>query len=219
MGDDKSRALNKLMELPAILPEAEEAWAAVLERGFQPRMQAALQRVAAGESVPDAGRAEGYTSFGEIYRHSKACGLVNVKTEHIVELHRDVASMALETLRDLLLHGKTKASAAQLAVIAGISTDKPLKYEERSKGDGTSYMGALEQVAKRLHEGGGGSLEITVTVKPAEPGAGWDGTEVVDVTPITDEDGNQDQPGAVCVTSSEAREPKPAPLELGSEPD
>ena len=221
MGDDKSRALNKLAELPAILPEAEEAWAAVEARGFGPKMTAALRHVATGMTVREAGEAEGFSKFTEIHRHAKACGLQKVRTEGMIELHRSVATLALEKLEEALIDGTSKISAAQLAIIAGISTDKPLKYEERSKDDGRSYMGALEQVAARLSEAGGGSLEIKVTVTPAEPIRTTLAQDVIedaiDVTPATS--GNTTAHESGIVTSPDTKEPKSAPLELGSEPD
>jgi len=169
MGDDKSRALNKLAELPAILPEAEEAWAAVLERGFQPRMQAALQRVAAGESVPDAGRAEGYSSFTDIYRHSKACGLIDLRTDALIDINRSIAHLSGMELMRRLLHSPKDISTHALAVTSGINTDKVLKAEERSKPDGANYISALEAANKLIAEGG--SIELTVTVRPAGPTA------------------------------------------------
>ena len=201
MGDDKSRAANKLMELPAILPEAEEAWAAVEARGFGERMTATLRHIATGMSVREAGVAEGYSKFTEIHRHAKATGLQKARTNSMIELHRSVATLALEKLEEALIDGTAKISAAQLAVIAGISTDKPLKYEERQKGDGSSYMGALEQVAARLHDAGGGSLEIKVTVRSADPIPTTLAQDVledaIDVTPITEQGASV----TGCVTS------------------
>ena len=155
-------------DLPDILPEQQEAWERAKGRRFGPRMLAALQRIAGGDSPKSAALAEGYSDGSHVYNNAKTVGLVDLTTKTIIGTHRSIVTLAGAALERALIEGNVKVSPSQLAVIMGISTDKVLKSEERSKDDGTTYLSALERMAQQIADSGA-TLELTVSVKPAEP--------------------------------------------------
>jgi hypothetical protein len=171
-------------ELPEILPESEEAWIKLQEAGHGPRMMRALQRVAAGASVREAGEAEGYKSMTDVYRHCKKWGLVDTKTRAIIDKHRDVATLSGEELRRRIADDPDAVTTRDLTVINGVATDKVLAYEKNAKDDGGGYISALESVAKRVADSGV-SLELKVTLRPSEE-EDMEG-EVIDVVQIQEE--------------------------------
>ena len=98
--------------------------------------------------------------------------------------HRHIARLSIEALERRLTTEPEKISASQMAVIAGISTDKVLAHEKNQTDDGSSYLGALEKAAERFAESGK-TLELRVSIGPTAPGASGS-REVIDVTPTSD---------------------------------
>ena len=171
--------------LPAIAKEAEEAWTQIEKSNLGDRMKSALRRIACGESIRGAAEAEGYRSHSDVYKYATQYGIVDVRTKRLIDGHRRVARLSGEELEQRLTTKPEKISAAQLAVIAGISTDKVLKSEEKAKDDGASYLSALEKMAERFAEGGK-TLELRVSLGPTAPGA-TESHETIDVTPRGDQ--------------------------------
>jgi hypothetical protein len=175
--------MEKLDEnLPAIIPDFEEAWRKVCKRDFGPRMMRALQRVAAGSTAKEAAKAEGFKMPTDVYRRCKEVGLVNTKTQFIINRHAAIASLSGAELERRLLEEPEAVTAPQLAVINGISTDKLLVYEKNAKSDGADYMSALEVAAKIAADGG--SMELKVTVRPAVAEPVISESDIIDVTPV-----------------------------------
>ena len=148
-------------------------------------MKSALRRIACGESIRGAAEAEGYSSHSDVYRYAKQYGIVDVRTQRVMDGHRHIARLSGEELERRLTTEPEKISPSQLAVISGISTDKLLAHEKNQTDDGSSYISALEQMAQRVAESGA-SLELKVTVGPAQPGA-TGAHETIDVTPRGDQ--------------------------------
>ena len=168
-------------DLPAIAKEAEEAWKKIEQSNLGDRMKRALRRIACGEGIQDSAEAEGYSSHSDVYRYAKRFGIVDVRTSRLIDKHRHVARLSGEVLERRLTKEPEKISAAQLAVIQGISTDKVLAHEKNQTDDGASYLSALEKMAERFAEGGK-TLELRVSLGPTAPGA-----ETIDVTPRVDQ--------------------------------
>ena len=162
--------------LPAVRPELEGAWAKIEASGLGDRMKSALRRIACSESIRGAAEAEGYSSHGDVYRYARRFGIVDVRTRSLIETHRRVAKLSGEELEGRLVDDPEAVTSPQLAVIAGISTDKVLAHEKTAKDDGGSYISALEKVAAQIAESGQ-TLELRVSVSPNRPGA-----DAIDVT-------------------------------------
>jgi hypothetical protein len=163
MGESETR-----YDLPDILPEQSEAWAVVEKRRFGPRMMAALQRMAGGTSAKEAAALEGYSDHHNLYANAKSCGLIDLTSKGLIGQHRSIAKLSLNMLERLLIDGKVSLTPSQLAWIAGVSTDKVTKSEEKGRDDGSTYLSALERAASAI-AASGATLEITVSVKPADP--------------------------------------------------
>jgi len=170
-----------------ILPEAAEAWDKICDSKVQPRMLSALRRVCAGATIREARIAEGYASHSEIAKHCKRFGLLKLTTRSIIDQHRSIAKLSAEEMERRLHEKPEEIPTNQLAVIGGISTDKVLSHEKQAKDDGSTYLSALEAMAKRVAESGA-ELELKVTVKPKAEEPPKDEVispsgEVIDVTP------------------------------------
>ena len=168
-------------DLPAIAKEAEEAWTQIEKSNLGDRMKSALRRIACGESIRGAAEAEGYSSHSDVYRYAKQFGIVDVRTNRLIDGHRRVARLSGEELERRLTTEPEKISASQMAVIAGISTDKVLAHEKNQTDDGASYLSALEKVAAQFAERGK-TVELRVSLGPTAPGA-TGSHETIDVTP------------------------------------
>ncbi len=177
--------------LPAIIPDCEEAWIKICKHDFGPRMLRALQRVAGGSSARAAATAEGYGTATDVYRHCKSAGLINTKTKFIIDKHAAVASLSGAELERRLLEAPDDVTTRDLTVINGVATDKILAYEKNAKNDGADYMSALEQVAAKV-AASGASLELKVTVKPAVEDIGT----LIDVTPQEETTCSQEPSGS-----------------------
>jgi len=168
-------------DLPAIAKEAEETWTQIEQSNLGDRMKRALRRIACGEGIRGAAEAEGYSSHSDVYRYAKQFGIVDVRTQKLIDNHRRVARLSGEELEQRLATEPEKISTHALAVIGGVATDKVLAHEKNQTHDGTSYLSALEKMAERFAEGGK-TLELRVSVGPTAPGA-----ETIDVTPRGDQ--------------------------------
>ena len=172
-------------DLPAIAKEAEEAWTQIEQSNLGDRMKSALRRIACGESIRGAAEAEGYSSHSDVYRYAKQHGIVDVRTQRVMDGHRHIARLSGEELERRLTTEPEKISPSQLAVISGISTDKVLAHEKNQTDDGAGYLGALEKVAAQFAESGK-TLELRVSLGPTAPGGGG-AHETIDVTPRGDQ--------------------------------
>jgi hypothetical protein len=159
-------------------PNNQDALEKIEQSKLGEKMKRALKRVAGGEAIRAAAELEGYASHADVYRAAKRYGLANVRTTKLIESHRRISSLAGEELEDRLLNGPESFSNQQLGIIQGISTDKALAHEKTQQHDGSGYISALEQLAKRAYATGEG-IELKVSVKPLASGA----DEVIDATP------------------------------------
>jgi len=174
------------VEIPPLIDRAESAWKEVEASRLGDRMRRALRLIAGGVAVREAAESEEYASPRDVHRAARRYGLLDLRTQALINQHRSVATLANAELEERLLGDTKKISASQLSVISGIATDKIFKSEERSKDDGADYLSALERMAERFGEGGA-TLELKVTIGSTRPGADTiDAHEVIDVTPGED---------------------------------
>ncbi len=113
-----------------------------------------------------------------MYRAAKRYGLIDVRTNKLIDRHRRISNLAGEELEHRLTEDPNKISTQQLGILQGISTDKVLASEKASVPDGGQYLSALDRLAEKVLEAGAG-FELQLSVKPFSPGS----DEVIDVTP------------------------------------
>ena len=162
----------------AVDPRNQDALEEIERSGLGCRMKKALRRIACGESVRAASELEGYASHADVYRTAKRYGLIDVRTNKLIDRHRRISSLAGEELENRLAEAPDKISVQQLGILQGISTDKVLASEKASVPDGGQYLSALDRLAEKVLEAGAG-FELQLSVKPPSPGS----AEVIDVTP------------------------------------
>jgi hypothetical protein len=104
-------------------------------------------------------------------------GLVDVTTNKLIGLHREISRLSGEELKKRLLEKPEKFSEHQLGVVQGISTDKVLAHEKGAKESGSGLVSEMEKLAAKLAESGA-SMEIQVAVRPHNPA-----DDAIDVTP------------------------------------
>ena len=175
---DKALVVLDDLELPIVPDERNAAqWAEIAASPVpNDRIKRALLRVAAGAPFREAASAEGYKDHKRVFFYAKKFGLIDVKTNSLIALNRDIARLSGEILRDRLIDEPGEFTNRDLAVDQGISMDKVLAYEAKAKSDGADYISALERISRDVIATGQG-LEITVAVRPTEV------REIVDVTP------------------------------------
>jgi len=169
------------VDLPAVIKGAGAALKAIERSNLGDRMKRALRRVAGGQAVRESAKAEGYSDSRDLYRYCKRFDLIDVRTKAIIDTHRHIAKLAGSELEERLLRDSSKISASQLAVMAGISTDKVLASEKTNVDDGAGYLSALEKMAEGF-AASGKTLELRVSVGATRPAATGP-HEVIDVTP------------------------------------
>jgi hypothetical protein len=128
--------------LPAVARGAEEAWAKIEQSNLGDRMKRALRRIAGGGSIRGSAEAEGYSSHADVYRYAKQFGIVDVRTQKLIDTHRKVARLSGEELEQRLATHPEEISTHALAVIGGVATDKVLAHEKSQTDDGASYLSA-----------------------------------------------------------------------------
>ena len=168
--------------LVVIPTEHEAAWAKIEASKIEDRMKRALRMVACGETIKGSAEAAGYASHSDLHRAAKRFGLIDVKTRSLIDTHRHISRLAGEELERRLIENPEDIKIQALAVTGGISTDKVLIYEKTAKDDGTSYLSQLEKVAERV-AASGATMELTVSIKPADPQKVTLDAETIDVTP------------------------------------
>jgi hypothetical protein len=141
-------------------------------------MKKALRRIACGEAVRAASELEGYASHADVYRAAKRYGLIDVRTNKLIDRHRRISNLAGEELENRLTEDPNKISTQQLGILQGISTDKVLASDKASVPDGGQYLSALDRLAEKVLEAGVG-FELQLSVKSTQPNA----DVVIDVTP------------------------------------
>jgi hypothetical protein len=167
-------------DLPVLPSELEDAWQKVEQSKLGDRMRSALRLIACGENVRASAEIVGLASHADVYRAAKRYGLIDVRTNKLIDRHRRISNLAGEELENRLTEDPDKISTQQLGILQGISTDKVLASDKASVPDGGQYLSALDRLAEKVLEAGAG-FELRLSVKP-QPSA----DEVIDVTPTGD---------------------------------
>jgi hypothetical protein len=152
-----------------VLAQFEMAWEKIGSSPGKigPRMKDALRLVACGDSYREAAKAVGFSSHGEVFETAKRFGMTASSTTRVVQRIQEVANLSLAELERRLHEDPEQFPSKDLAVIAGITTDKLAKKErwgaagERPEGD----RSALEQLADAASRG---LISMDIQVRPKE---------------------------------------------------
>ena len=156
----------------------QDALEKIERSGLGCRMKKALRWIACGESIRAASELEGYASHADVYRAAKRYGLIDVRTNKLIDRHRRISNLAGEELECRLAEAPDKISTQQLGILQGISTDKVLSSDKASIPDGSGYISALDRLAERVAESGQ-AIELKLSIGALAAGA----DEAIDVTP------------------------------------
>jgi hypothetical protein len=129
-------------------------------------MKAALHKAACGESYRDAAQSQGYATHSDVYRMAQRYGIVSATSERIVQRCKNVADLSLDELERRLTEAPEQFAPKELAVVAGIATDKLAKRERWGQVDDrpAGQMSALEQLADAASRG---LISMGIEVRPA----------------------------------------------------
>ena len=134
------------------------------------RMKRAMRHVACGMSAQEASAAVGYANRTEVGRVSKRFNICSHTSERIVARIKDVAALSMEELESRLTEDPKQFAPKELAVVAGIATDKIAKKERWGMADDRpeGHMSALEQLADAAAKG---LISMDIQVRPAPSAA------------------------------------------------
>ena len=150
---------------PPVLEQIEAA------ESRNPRMRAALIHMAAGRTYREAAAVVGYASHMDVYRRAKQLGLIEHHNTVLKERHCQIAILATGELEKRLVDEPEKFSAKELAVVAGISTDKVLAFEKLESERPEEQAQRWGEVLQKLAENGGVQVKVTLerpTVPPSD---------------------------------------------------
>ena len=163
-------------ELPPIDPRNADAWEQIEASKLGPRMRRALQRYAGGKcSLRDAAAAEDYKSWTGVWKHANRFGLLDLRSDSLMQGYRHIAHLTSEVIEERLLEDPGSVSVRDAAIVSGIAVDKVDRFESRQKVVEGGFMDRRKEISGRLIESGA-SLEVTV--KGADPAL-----NAIDVTP------------------------------------
>ena len=134
------------------------------------RMKAGLRLVAAGVDYRRAAEAVGYQSQKDLHGWAKRAGLLEVHSERLVAGYRRIANLANGEIEKRLEEAPEDVSIKDLAVVAGIASDKIAKYERWGFGETKESNSADRwgELLGRVLEQGGATATMTVKIEPAE---------------------------------------------------
>jgi hypothetical protein len=158
--------------LPAELdPEVEHRIATL---PTNERMKAALRLVAAGVDYRRAAEALGYQSQKDLHGWAKRAGLLEIHSERLVAGYKRIGQLSNQEIERRLEEAPEDVSIKDLAVVAGIASDKIAKYERwglsERENTGTDRFGAL---VERIMAAGGAT--VSLSIEPHQ--------QAIDVTP------------------------------------
>ena len=159
----------------------EEAVSKIKASNTSEKIKRALLRIAAGATIREGTDAEECVSQGAVYNAARRYGLIDLKTEALMQKNRNIVFLAQDEIKRRLLDAKRAELIGDIALnaYAGTAMDKVVDHEKAKGGGVDGFVSAFEKVAREFIESGK-SLEITVAVHPSAP----DGHEVIDVTPV-----------------------------------
>ena len=181
---DKRRPREPTETLPAVPKTYTKAWEIIQSDITQEDKLKALRLWMAGDTMGDAAKESGIHRR-DLWNLIQRFGLTKVRytTESLMGMHKIAAHLALELIITRMAECPEEFKTKDLAVVAGISSDKLGAYEGWSRGGmkpGDDYGTGLklfgDELAKSLERGGTVKMELTVK-KENEP---------IDVTPIPD---------------------------------
>lgn len=162
-------AVRPGLSASARLPEPlRERWAEALEGINSDPLLRAVYRVALGEPIRAAARAEGYKDHAAVWRAAKKYRLLPTDRDTLVEGHRRIAKIANDEVERRLIENPEEMSNRDLVVAGGVSMDKVFKAEGPAKAD-EDYGGALIELAADLARLGGGKVTVELSVHRPEP--------------------------------------------------
>jgi hypothetical protein len=152
--------------LPAALDHEIENRIAALPTND--RMKAALRLVAAGTDYRTAAEAVGYRSAKDLHGWAKRAGLLEVHSRELVAGYRRIASLSNQEIERRLEVAPQDVPIKDLAVVAGIASDKIARYERWGAGaiDDGGNVDRWGELANRVLAQGGATL--TVKIERAE---------------------------------------------------
>jgi len=163
------------MSAPAALPALTTPLEPMVEARIaalptNDRMRYALRLVADGWTYRDAAKTVGYASQKDLYGWAKRAGLAEIHTDRLAASLRRVAHPSTQELERRLEEAPEEISTKDLAVVAGITTDKLARYEGLGAAvDAEAMRARSEQIAEvleRLIQSGG--AKVSISVEPAE---------------------------------------------------
>ena len=157
---------TEIVEAPEPPPletlELRKAWEDLQGRMGDTSQRKALRYLLGGYTYREAAVAAGYSSWGHLHeavvKHNLR-GVVNA-TDRLIQSHRQVAILATEQLQQRGAEGFPNTDDRDLAVIAGISSDKVQKFEDKQEAGNQGaefFKGLLESL-----EASGTKLSIVV---------------------------------------------------------
>ncbi len=175
---DKQTVGNSLpATLPPLPEHCIEAWAR-LERDMSDcRTRLGLRYVLAGWSYREAAAEADLIDHGVLVKAVQRHGLVDLahRTDRLASNHRQVAILATEELIERGAKDGFKEDASRdVAVVAGVSTDKVRDWEKRNERP-QDALSLLQQIAGGLADAG---MRLDLSLQPA--GEVEDGATVVE---------------------------------------
>jgi hypothetical protein len=134
-------------------------------------MKAGLRLVAAGTDYRSAAEAVGYRSAKDLHGWAKRAGLLEVHNRELVAGFRRIASLSNQEIERRLEEAPQDVSIKDLAVVAGIASDKIARFERWGSGplDDNSNADRWGELLERVLEKG--SATLTVKIEPTERGS------------------------------------------------
>jgi hypothetical protein len=131
-------------------------------------MKSALTLVASGMSYREAAAEIGYSDHRDVYRWAKRAGLLEVHSRELVAGYRRIASLSNQEIERRLEEAPQDVSIKDLAVVAGIASDKIARYERWGSGslEDDGNVDRWGQLVGRVLEQGGATM--TVKIEPTE---------------------------------------------------
>ena len=133
-------------------------------------MKSALRLVATGTDYRHAAEAVGYRSPKDLHGWAKRAGLLEVHSDRLIAGYRRIAHLSNQELERRLEESPEEIGTKDLAVVAGIASDKIAKYERWGSGE-TKGPGTIDRWAELLDRVlGQGGATITMKLEHNETG-------------------------------------------------
>jgi hypothetical protein len=185
--DARHEPRTAILDIPDIPNSLRGVWGVIESEVDEQDKLAALRLWCSGEGLQDAADAH-RVHRKALWKLIQQYGLAKLRytTESLMGLHKITAHLALETIVTRMLENPEEFKTKDLAVLAGISSDKLGSYEGWARSGargGEDYASDLSKwgadLMKKVEPGGKVKLELTVEREP----------DAIDVTAVPVETG------------------------------